>query len=69
MKRTFNARSDKRMSYKTPVLHTLLDVRKTCVNKRTLNMRLLDQCVYQKKKKNKNQTKTERYTHVTHFPV
>ena len=25
--------------YKTPVLRTLLDVRKTCVNERTLNMR------------------------------
>ena len=35
----FNARSGKRMYYKTPVLRTLLDVRKTCVNERTLNMR------------------------------
>ena len=38
-KLTFNARSGKRMFYKTPVLHMLLDVRKTCVNKRTSNMR------------------------------
>ena len=38
-KRTFNARSGKRMFYKTPVLRTLLDVRKTCVKERTLNMR------------------------------
>ena len=38
-KRTFNARSGERMFYKTHVLHTLLDVRKTCINERTLNMR------------------------------
>ena len=38
-KRTFNARSGKRMFYKTPILRTLVDVRKTCVNERTLNMR------------------------------
>ena len=37
--RTLNAHSGKRMFYKTPVLRTLLDVRKTCVNERTLNMR------------------------------
>ena len=35
----FNARSSKRMFHKTPVLHTLLDERKMCVNERTLNMR------------------------------
>ena len=39
LERTFNARSGKRMFYKTPVLRTLLDVRNTCVNERTLNMR------------------------------
>ena len=38
-KRTFNARSGKRMFYKTPVLRMLLDVCKTCVNERTFNMR------------------------------
>ena len=38
-KRTFNTRSGKRMFYKMPVLRTLLDVRKKCVNERTLNMR------------------------------
>ena len=38
-KRTFNARSGKRMFNKTPVLCTLLDLRKTCVNERVLNMR------------------------------
>ena len=38
-KRTFNACSGKRMFYKTPVLRTLLDVRKTCANDRMLNMR------------------------------
>ena len=27
------------MFYKSPVLRTLLDVRKTCVKERTLNMR------------------------------
>ena len=37
-KRTFNARSGKRMFYKLHVSYTLLDVRKTCVNERTLNM-------------------------------
>ena len=37
-KRTFNARSGKRMFYETHVLGTLLHVRKTCVNERTLNM-------------------------------
>ena len=36
---TFNARSGKRMFNKTPVLRTLLDVRKTCVNERMLNTR------------------------------
>ena len=35
----FNARSGKRMFYKTPVLRMLLHVRKTCVNERMLNMR------------------------------
>ena len=34
-----NACSGKRMFYKTPVLHTLLHVRKTCVSERVLNMR------------------------------
>ena len=40
-KRTFNARSGKRMFYKMHVLRTLLDVRitRTCVNERTLNVR------------------------------
>ena len=38
-KHTLNARSGKRMFYKTPVLRTLLYVRKSCVNERTLNMR------------------------------
>ena len=38
-KRMFNARSGKRMFYKTPVLRILLNVRKTCVNERPLNMR------------------------------
>ena len=32
-KRTFNTRSGKRMLYKRPILRTLLDVRKTCVNR------------------------------------
>ena len=35
----FNACSGKRMFYKTPILRTLLHVRKTSVNERTLNMR------------------------------
>ena len=38
-KRTFNGRSGKRNFDKTLILRTLLDVRKTCVNERTLNMR------------------------------
>ena len=38
-KRTFNARSGKRMFYETHVLRTLLHVRRTCVNERTLSMR------------------------------
>ena len=38
-KHTFNARPGKRMFYKTPVLRTLLDVRKKYVKERTLNMR------------------------------
>ena len=36
---TFNARSGKRIFYKTPVLRTLLHVHKTCVNGRMLNIR------------------------------
>ena len=40
-KRMFKARSGKRMFYETPVLRTLLDVRKTCANERTLNIRYL----------------------------
>ena len=39
LKRTFFARSGKRMFNKTHVLRMLLHVRKTCVNERTLNMR------------------------------
>ena len=39
MKHTFNTRSEKRMSYKTPVLRTLLYVCEIYVNERTLNMR------------------------------
>ena len=37
-KHMFYACSVKRMFYKTPVLHTLLVIRKTCVNERTLIM-------------------------------
>ena len=35
----FIARFGKPMFYKTPVLRTLLDERKRCVNERTFNMR------------------------------
>ena len=38
-KHMFNARFGNHMFYKTPVLRTLLHVRKMCVNERTLNMR------------------------------
>ena len=38
LKHTLNARSGKRMFYKTPILRTLLHVRKTCINERTFNM-------------------------------
>ena len=37
-KRMFNSRSGKHMFYKTSVFRTLLDLRKTCVNERTLNI-------------------------------
>ena len=36
-KRTFSEHSGKRMFYKMHVLRMLLDVRKMCVNERTLN--------------------------------
>ena len=39
LKTYVNARSEKSMCYKTSVLRTLLDLCKTCVNERTLNMR------------------------------
>ena len=66
-KRTFNARSGKRLFNKTHVLRTLLDVRKACViestlnvcysiymfTMRTFNMRLKNACL----------------TPVAHFPV
>ena len=38
-KRKLNARSGKHMFYKTHILRTFLDDRKTCMNERTLNMR------------------------------
>ena len=37
-KRTFNACSSKCMFYKTPVLRTFLDIRKTCVNEHTFKV-------------------------------
>ena len=59
---TVNAHSGKRMLYKTPVLHTLFDVRKTGVNEHTFNMRY---SIYMFTTRLRNAC----FTHVAHFPV
>ena len=67
-----NTRSGKRMFYTTPVLRTLLHVRKTCVNERIIVFKhtLLDLHVYHAL--NKRLTcvlKNACFTNVAHFPV
>ena len=51
------------MFYKTPVLRMLLDVRKTCINERTVNMRYSIYTFTMRFKKNAC------FTQVAHFPV
>ena len=62
LERTSKARSGKCMFYKMPIIRTLLDVRKTCINARTLNMRY---SIYTFTMCFKNAC----FTHVAHFPM